>query len=143
VTNKGVRRDTTQARTAFALAAFMLIAGLAHFAVPRTYERIVPRFVGDAALWVRWTGVAEVACAALLAGRRTRRIGALVTVGILVAVFPANIKMALDGGIEGKGFLLGSPVMAWARLPLQLPLVWWAWRVASAADAVNAAELSR
>ena len=118
-------------RSAFALAALMLAAGLTHFAAPRAYQRIVPRMVGDPAFWVRWSGVAELVCAGLLVGPRTRRAGALATVGILVAVFPANVKMALDGGIPGRPFPLGSPAAAWARLPLQLPLVVWAWRLAT------------
>jgi uncharacterized membrane protein len=111
----------------------MVVAGLAHFAVPRTYERMVPRALGDAGLWVRWSGIAEIACAGLLVDRRTRRVGALATIALLVGVFPANVKMALDGGIPGKPFPLGSPVVAWARLPLQVPMLVWAWRVATAA----------
>ena len=117
---------------AFALAGFMVAAGLAHFVFPNAYRRIVPRLVGDPAFWVRWTGVAEIACAGLLIGPRTRRVGALATAALLVVVFPANVKMALDGGIAGQPFPLGSPVVAWVRLPLQVPLVLWAWRVAAA-----------
>lgn len=128
------RAECRSRRSAIALALFMLVAGLAHFVVPRTYERIVPRIVGDPAFWVRWTGVAEIVVAGLLVDRRTRRVGALATLVLLVAVFPANIKMALDGGIPGQSFPLGSPVVAWARLPLQIPLLIWAWRVAASAD---------
>ena len=58
-------------------------------------------------------------------------MGAWLSMALLIVVFPANVKMALDGGIEGHGFPLGSPVVAWLRLPLQVPLVMWAWRVAS------------
>ena len=118
-------------RPALALAALLLLAGLTHFAVPRTYERIVPRLVGDPAFWVRWSGAAEIVCAGLLVGRRTRRVGAWATVGLLLALFPANVKMALDGGLPDRPFPLGSPAAAWARLPLQAPLIWWAWRVAT------------
>lgn len=117
-------------RPAFALAALLLLAGLAHLALPRTYERIVPRPLGDPAFWVRWSGVGQIVCAGLLAGRRTRRAGALATVGLLVALLPANVKMALDGGIPGRPFPLGSAAAAWARVPLQAPLLWWAGRVA-------------
>ncbi|MFP5320103.1 MAG: hypothetical protein ACLGI2_17645 [Acidimicrobiia bacterium] len=113
-----------------ALAAVMLVAGLAHFAFPGPYQRIVPGRMGSPAFWVRWSGVAEIVCAGLLLNRRTRRIGALATTVVLVAVFPANVKMALDGGISGEPFPLGSPTVAWARLPLQVPLVLWARRVA-------------
>ena len=109
-------------KTALALAAFLLLAGLAHFVVPRSYERIVPRLLGDPAFWVRWSGVAEIACAGLVAHPRTRRLGAWATIGLFAALFPANAQMAIDGGAPYG--------LAWARLPLQIPLVFWAWRVA-------------
>ena len=112
------------------LAAFLFGAGLAHFLWPRPYRAIVPAAVGDAALWVRWTGVAEIVCASLLVPRRTRRVGALAAGVVFVVVFPANVKMALDGGIPDEGRLLGSPIVAWLRLPLQVPLLLWARRVA-------------
>jgi len=110
-------------RSAVSLAAVLAVAGAAHFAIPRPYERIVPEVLGDPAFWVRWSGVAELACAGLVAHPRTRRVGALVAAGLFVAVFPANVKMALDGGVPYG--------LAWARLPLQVPLVWWALRVGS------------
>ncbi|MGI8983429.1 MAG: DoxX family protein [Acidimicrobiales bacterium] len=108
--------------SALSLAAFLLAAGAAHFVVPRPYERIVPEFLGDPAFWVRWSGVAEIACAGLVALPRTRRVGALAAAGVLVALFPANVKMALDGGLPAG--------LVWARLPLQIPLLVWAARVA-------------
>lgn len=127
------RSTRLSSATALGLALFLLLAGLAHFVVPRSYERIVPRLLGDPAFWVRWSGVAEIACAALVAHPRTRRPGALAAIGLFVAVFPANVQMALDGGIPGEPFPLGSAAVAWARLPLQIPVVVWAWRVARAA----------
>lgn len=109
-------------RSAVSLAALLAVAGAAHFVVPAPYERIVPEVFGDPAFWVRWSGVAEIACAGLVAHPRTRRVGALAAAGLFIAVFPANVKMALDGDV-----LTG---LAWARLPLQVPLVLWAYRVA-------------
>lgn len=115
---------------ALALAAFMAGAGVAHFVAPGPYEQIVPRALGAAGRWVRLSGMAEIGCAVLLLPARTRRAGAWFTAAVLVAVFPANVKMALDGGIAGYGFPLGSPVVAWLRLPLQIPLLTWAVSVA-------------
>ena len=109
-------------RSAVSLAALLAVAGAAHFVVPRPYERIVPEAFGDPAFWVRWSGVAEIVCAGLVVHPRTRRFGAVAAAGLFIAVFPANVKMALDGGA-----LAG---LAWARLPLQVPLVLWAYRVA-------------
>lgn len=129
-----VRPDARRsAATALSLAGFLVVAGVAHFVVPRSYQRIVPRLFADPAFWVRWSGVAEIACGALVAIPRTRRLGAWIALVVFVGVFPANVQMALDGGIPGASFPLGSPVVAWARLPLQVPLVVWAWRVARSA----------
>ena len=108
------------------------MAGAAHFVIPKAYQRIVPRVLADPAFWVRWSGVAEIGCAALVACPRTRRFGATLATVLFVAVFPANVQMALDGGVPDQPFPWGSPVVAWLRLPLQLPLIFWAWRVAAA-----------
>ena len=108
--------------SALSLAALLAVAGAAHFVVPRPYERIVPEVFGDPVFWVRWSGVAELVCAGLVVHPRTRRFGALAAAGLFVVVFPANVKMALDGGVPAG--------LAWARLPLQIPLVLWAYRVA-------------
>ena len=105
------------------LAAMMATSGVAHFVVPRTYAQIVPHVFGSPDFWVRASGVAELGCAGLLLSRRTRPLGGWATTAVLVVVFPANVQMALDGGLAGKGFPLGSPVAAWLRLPLQVPLV--------------------
>jgi len=115
---------------ALALAATMAVSGISHFLVPRPYEQIVPHVLGSPGLWVRLSGGAELGCAVLLLFRRTRSLGGWMTAGLLIAVFPANVQMALDGGLAGKGFPLGSPVVAWLRLPLQVPLVAWARAVA-------------
>jgi uncharacterized membrane protein len=129
----GRRQLRRRPARALSLAAFLLVAGLTHFVVPRSYARIVPRLLTDPAFWVRWSGVAEIGCAVLVALPRTRRLGAWAAVGVFAAVFPANVRMALDGGIPGAAFPLGSAAVAWARLPLQVPLVLWAFRVARSA----------
>lgn len=119
---------TGQRRSRLALAALMVAAGCLHFLAPDAYARIVPRRLGDARLIVHLSGVAEVAAGALLVSERTRRVGGWCTAAVLVAVFPANVQMALDGGLTGAGGALGSPVVAWLRLPLQAPLLVWALR---------------
>jgi uncharacterized membrane protein len=130
VTTTARRASPAGGATGGALAGFLLAAGVAHFVVPGQYQRIVPQVLGDPAFWVRWSGVAEIGCAALVAHPRTRGPGACLAVALFVIVFPANVQMALDGGIPGEPFPLGSPVVAWLRLPLQVPLIIWARRVA-------------
>lgn len=111
-------------RSARVLAALLAAAGATHFVAPEPYEEIVPSGLGSPSFWVAASGAAELACAAGLLPARTRRLAAGATALLLVAVFPANVQMALDGG--------GDQVpawAAWARLPLQVPLVVWALRV--------------
>ena len=108
-----------------ALAGALAVAGAAHFASPEPFEEIIPPPLRDHDTALTYvSGVAELACAAGLLHPKTRRAAAAATALLFVAVFPANIQMALDGG--------GDRVPAWAawlRLPLQVPLVVWALRV--------------
>ncbi len=114
----------------YLLAALLAAAASTHFLRPEPYDRIVPRVLPLPRAWTIGSGLLELACAAGLLVRRTRRRAAWLTAGLFVVVFPANVQMALDGGLEGEEGLLGSPVVAWLRLPLQVPLVLWAVAVA-------------
>lgn len=118
-------------RSPLVLAGLMAAAGGSHFAFPGAYDRLVPSLLGPSRPWVLGSGVAEIVAALLLVRRRTRRLGGWWTAALLVAVFPGNLKMALDAASWGAGSS-GSgafgAVVVWVRLPLQVPLVWWAWR---------------
>jgi len=114
------------------LSLLLFTTGTWHFVRPHGFESIVPRFLGDPTIWVQASGVAELACAAALAVRPTRRAGGLATAVLFVLVFPANVQMALDSGGSDSD-ILHSPVIAWARLPLQIPLIAWAVYIARAA----------
>jgi uncharacterized membrane protein len=124
------------ARDRHRLAALMLGSGAMHLMAPKPYERIVPRSLGDRRRVVVVSGVAELACGTLLLNRRTSRLGGWLTAALLVAVFPANVQMALDAGTEHQA-IPSVPAgrfraMALARLPLQIPLVARALRIARA-----------
>lgn len=116
--------DKKADRSRYRLAALMGGAGFLHFAIPKPYESIVPGWVGHDRAVVYASGALELACAGLLAGRRTKRMGAWLTLAALIGVYPANIQMALDAGVPAD--LAGWG--AWLRLPLQLPLFAWAYR---------------
>jgi uncharacterized membrane protein len=77
------------------------------------------------------SGVAELGCALGLWHPTTRRPAALAIAGLLVAVFPANVQMALDTGGDASRT---RRWLAYGRLPLQAPLVWWAMHIARTAD---------
>lgn len=110
---------------ALGLAGLLGVAGVAHFVATDAYATIIPRVLPAPRAWVYASGVAELTCAGLVVAPRTRRLGGWLTAGLFVALFPANVQMALDGGVAGGG-LLGSPLAVWLRLPLQIPLIAWA-----------------
>lgn len=108
----------------------LVAAGLAHFVIPRFYVRIVPRLLlglpPSPELLVQVSGLAEVAAGVLVALPRTRRFGAWCAMGIFVAVWPANVQHAADNfpPADAEGWL------TLARLPVQVPLILWAAKVA-------------
>jgi uncharacterized membrane protein len=97
---------------------------------PQIYEGLIPRRLGNRRAWVLGSGVAELACGVAVAVPGTRRPGALAAAALLVAVFPGNVEMARKTR-PGRGHSALRTVVVWARLPLQVPLVGWALRVAS------------
>jgi uncharacterized membrane protein len=108
------------------LAGLLATAGVTHLVAPGPYVRIVPPALPAPAALVALSGVAELACAVLVAVPRTRRTGGWATVVLFVVVFPANVQMALDSG-GGAGWYR---TVVWLRVPLQVPLVLWAASVA-------------
>lgn len=117
----------TESRRAILLAVLLGGSGVLHFAVPRPYDRLIPRELpGKARTWTHASGVAELGTALLLAVPKTRRLGGLLAALLFVAVFPGNVKMALDAR-DARTRAIGI-----ARLPLQWPLIKWALRVREA-----------
>ncbi|WP_305782991.1 DoxX family protein [Symbioplanes lichenis] len=117
-------------REALVMAAALTTTGLLHFASPRPFDRIVPRSLpGKPRTWTYVSGVAELAVAAAVAVPATRRLGGLAAAGLFAAVFPANVKMAVDWRHQSAG----RRAIAYGRLPMQVPLVLWALRVARSA----------
>jgi uncharacterized membrane protein len=111
------------------LAAFWIGAGINHFVSPRFYRAIRPDYVPAHAEMVLWSGVAEVVAGLLVIPRRTRNpIARWWILGVLAAVFPANVHMALHPERYPK---IPEPAL-WARLPLQFVAAWWAWRATAA-----------
>ena len=99
-----------------AAAAFWVFAGAMHFVIPRQYEAIVPPSL---ARWkkevVAASGIAEIAGGVAIVPGRTRRGARWWLLATLVAVYPANIHMALNA----KDFPKIPEAALWARLPVQ------------------------
>ncbi len=119
-------RPRPSARYTVSLVAQALLyvgAGINHFRHPETYLRIMPHGLPAPALLVQTSGLAEIGLGLLLLPRATRRFAAWGLVALLLAVFPANVQMALNW------HRTAHPLewVAWLRLPLQLPLLLWAY----------------
>src|ERR1700743_1286048 len=73
------------------LVGLLGVSGALHLVMPKPYERIVPPQLGSARRIVYGSGVAELACAALVVVPKPRRQGALASAALFVGVFPANL----------------------------------------------------
>ena len=107
------------------LAAFFVFAGTSHFTNRGFFEAIVPPWLPAPLLLVYVSGVCEIlgGLGALLP--QTRSLAGWGLVALLIAVFPANAHMAVE---SERWVAEGTPLWAlYARLPLQLVLIGWAW----------------
>jgi len=105
------------------MALCYIAAGINHFVFPPMYMKIMPPWVPLHSLMVKVTGVLEVAFAILLIPPETRHAGAWLLIALLVAIFPANVQMAIKFRRKQNKYLW----LAYTRLPLQAVLIWWAW----------------
>jgi uncharacterized membrane protein len=102
------------------LSAGFIVAGANHFVQPDFYRSIMPPYLPWHAPLVALSGLAEVGLGALLLLSRFRPLASWGLVALLVAVFPANLQMALHSELY-------RPLPAWLlwlRLPLQAVLIW-------------------
>lgn len=111
------------------LAGFFLAAGTMHFVVPRAYEAMMPPSLPRHREAVVVSGIAEIAGGLAVIPPGGRRIARWWLLGLLLAVFPANVHMAVNPE-QVRGLDLNRiPRWAlWARLPLQPLAMLWVWR---------------
>lgn len=127
--------NATQDKVGRGMAIMLLVTGAGHFIVPAPVDALVPTFLpGEPRLWTYLSGAAELVIALLLlaplgkkfAGRSLRLWGAYFAFALFVAVFPANINMA----VQWSSRQMPEPLLAYIRLPLQFGLFYWAWALA-------------
>jgi uncharacterized membrane protein len=115
---------------AYVMGAAYLLAGIMHFVAPKVYAQIIPPALPRPLDLVYLSGIAEIGLGLGMFSDRTRRYSAWGIIGLLVAVFPANVYMATsDVVIEGVPEWVSdlSDTARWVRLPLQGVLILWAW----------------
>jgi len=104
------------------LGALLVLQGINHFIADDVMVRMIPDVLPYPRLLVYLSGVAEILLGVLVFPPRTRRLAGWGIIALLVAVFPANVKMALDAEQWPV-----SEALLWGRLPLQLVFFYWAW----------------
>jgi uncharacterized membrane protein len=117
-------------RNPIAVGIFFLFAGAMHFIRPRSYIAIMPDYLPAHRELVYASGVAEMAGGAGVLSERARKPAGWWLIATLVAVFPANVNMAL----HADRFARIPPAALWARLPFQAVFIAWVWRAAIAPD---------
>ena len=100
----------------FVLALFFVLAGVNHFISTDFYVRIMPAYLPLPLMLVYLSGAAEIALGALLIFRQWQRHAAWGLIALLIAVFPANIHMAVNHNLYPEY----TPAALWLRLPMQL-----------------------
>jgi uncharacterized membrane protein len=112
-------------RRRYGTVLFWTVAGSMHFLRPRFYEAIVPppldRYKREV---VVASGIAELAGGLAVLPNATRRLARRWLLATLVAVYPANVYMAL----EPQRFRPVPRSLLWLRLPVQGLFAWITWR---------------
>jgi uncharacterized membrane protein len=104
----------------FVIGALFIVAGVLHFTIPHFYEAIVPPPLPPREM-VQISGIFEILGGVGVLLPQTRVFSAWSLIALLLAVFPANVYMAIDPKFQKVAPLWGL----YARLPLQFVLIWW------------------
>jgi uncharacterized membrane protein len=105
------------------MSLLFLAAGINHFVHPEFYVKIMPPYLPWHLELVYISGVAEILLGGLVLIPQTRALAAWGLIALLVAVFPANLHMAL----HSEDYASIPPALLWLRLPLQGVLIAWAY----------------
>lgn len=111
----------------FVVAFFFTYAGVSHFTNPAFFVAIMPPYLPAHLELVYLSGVFEILGGLGVLVPATRRLAGYGLLALLVAVYPANIHMAMNP----SQFPDLAAAALYARLPMQLvfaAIVWWATR---------------
>jgi len=120
----GRRRGSWRDHARWGLALAMVFAGLGHLVGPEPFVQHLPEWVPAREALVLLSGLVEIALgAALVSSRVPRPLAGRLLAWFLVAVWPANVYVAVAGvDVDGQP---GGPY-PWIRLPFQVLFIAWA-----------------
>jgi uncharacterized membrane protein len=109
------------------MAFAYVLAGFNHLMNPDFYVAIMPPKLPNPEWLNLLSGLAEIVLGVyLLAEPRVRALAAWGVIALLIAIFPANVYVALENvGTGGPG--TGGGAANWIRLPFQVLFIVWAW----------------
>jgi uncharacterized membrane protein len=107
----------------YVMALAYIAAGVYHFVAPGFYKKIMPPYLPYHMELIYASGVFEIVLGLLLLPASTRVYAAWGVIVLLIAIFPANIQMAVNFYQRKNPYLW----VAILRLPLQILLIWWAY----------------
>jgi uncharacterized membrane protein len=107
----------------YLFAAIFIFAGFNHFRDPEFYLRIMPPYLPWPSALHLIAGFFEVLLGVMLLIARFQKLAAWGLIALLLAVYPANIHMAVNHHLYPELRM----VFHWIRLPLQFVLIAWAW----------------
>jgi len=110
----------------YLMAVFYTLAGVMHLARPDFYLPMMPPYLPWHAELVWLSGVAEAVLGVAVVVPALRGLAAWGIILLLVAVFPANVHIALHN-VPVFGASEGAGIGNWIRLPVQGLLIAWAW----------------
>ena len=106
------------------LCFFFVSAGVMHFVNAEFFVAIMPPFLPLHLEIVYLSGVFEILLGLSVLPIATRARAGMALIALLVAVYPANIYMALNPEEYSE---MGSPTALYVRLPIQFLFMFWAW----------------
>jgi uncharacterized membrane protein len=108
------------------MGVFYVLAGTMHFVRPDFYLPMMPPYLPAHLALIYVSGLAEIVLGVVVLLPGTRPAAAWGIILLLVAVFPANVHIALHN-VPVFGAKQGAGIGNWIRLPVQGLLIAWAW----------------
>jgi len=115
------RRSRPRDVVRLTVAGLFAASGVLHLVKPAAFDDFMPDWIPAPVAVNAVAGVVELACAYGLVTRRSWA-GPASAVALL-AVWPSNLQFAVSA-TQDDGFTSAKSLIAWARMPLQLPMIW-------------------